>query len=113
MKVDSYSFGKISINGRIYSSDVIIFPGRVLNPWWRRKGHNLCMEDIEEILDCSPDILIIGQGSPGYMQVSESVRKSITARGIQLFISDTAKAVKEYNQASGSKTAVAALHLTC
>ncbi len=29
MKIDSYSFGKIVINGKTYASDVIIYPGCV------------------------------------------------------------------------------------
>ena len=111
--IDSYSFGQISIYGKIYNSDVIIFPDRVYDSWWRKEGHNLCLEDLEEIFVYSPEILIIGQGSPGYMQVPESVRLSIKSRGISLFVSGTENAVKEYNKTFGLKTAFAALHLTC
>jgi len=29
MKIDSYSFGRIVIDGQVYTSDVIIYPDRV------------------------------------------------------------------------------------
>ena len=46
--IDSYHFGQIMINGEKYSSDVIIFPDRVQGEWWRKKGHELGLEDISE-----------------------------------------------------------------
>ena len=111
--IESYSFGKLSINGKIYLSDLIIFPDRVYDSWWRNEGHNLYMEDIRDIIVFSPEVLIIGQGSPGYMQVSESVRMGIQSGGIELFVSGTEKAVEMYNKTCGSRKTVAALHLTC
>ena len=111
--IESYSFGKISINGKIYRSDVIIFPDRVNDSWWRKEGHNICMEDIQDVLDYSTEILIIGQGSPGYMKVPENVRTLIKSRGIELFVLGTKDAVEIYNRISGSRRTVAALHLTC
>ena len=111
--IDSYSFGKISINGKTYRSDVIIYPDRVSDSWWRKEGHNLCLEDINDIFVCSPEILIIGQGSPGYMQVPESLRTDIRSRGIELFVSGTKDAVRKYNKTFESHKTVAALHLTC
>lgn len=111
--IESYSFGKLSVNGKIYHSDLIIFPDRVHDSWWRNEGHNLSMEDIRDIIVFAPEILIIGQGSPGYMQVSESVRMGIQSRGIELFVSGTEKAVEMYNKTFGSRKTVAALHLTC
>ena len=47
MLIESYSFGKISINGKIYHSDVIIFPDRVYDSWWRKEGHILHLEDLK------------------------------------------------------------------
>ena len=47
--IDSYQFGEIVISGKEYSSDVIIFPDRVIDNWWRETGHELCLEDITEV----------------------------------------------------------------
>ncbi len=111
--IDSYSFGKIVINGKAFNQDVVIYPDRVNSSWWRRQGHNLCWDDIGEIIAFKPEILIIGQGQPGLMKVPAAIRARIEEQGIKLFIAGTVKAVQQYNLVCGSKRAVAALHLTC
>lgn len=111
--IDSYSFGSITIGGSTYRSDVIIYPERVNSVWWRKEGHNLYPEDIEEIFKYEPEVLIIGQGSPGLMKVPGPTQKAIRDRGIELVVCKTEKAVKKYNDLSPSKKVVAALHLFC
>lgn len=46
--IDSYDFGWIIIKGKKYTRDVIVFPERVRDGWWRKKGHGLCVEDLGE-----------------------------------------------------------------
>lgn len=111
--VESYSFGSIIIDGKGYHSDVIIYPDRVKGSWWRKRGHDLCLDDIREVLDYKPEILIIGKGKSGMMRVSSSVQEEIGKRGIELFVSGTSEAVRKYNEMSNRNTVVAALHLTC
>jgi hypothetical protein len=111
--IDSYSFGSITVNGRRYTADVIIYPERVNSSWWRREGHNLCMEDLQEVLRYQPEVLVIGQGKPGLMAVGADLIDQLNQRGIEVHAAATAKAVKLYNQLSPGKKVVAALHLTC
>jgi hypothetical protein len=111
--IESYRFGRIIVNGRHYSSDVIIYPDRVEGSWWRVRGHDLCMDDIREILDYGPEVLIIGKGKSGMMKVSDVVRNEIRKLGIELITANTKEAVEKYNNVAGKKKAVAALHLTC
>ena len=68
MKIDSYSFGRIVINGKTYTSDVIIYPDRVHAPWWRKDGHLLQLADLAEALQAKPDVLVIGTGYAGVMR---------------------------------------------
>jgi hypothetical protein len=37
--IDKYSFGSITIDGRTYDTDVIIYPERIDDRWWRKEGH--------------------------------------------------------------------------
>ncbi|MGA1868852.1 MAG: Mth938-like domain-containing protein [bacterium] len=111
--IDSYSFGHVKINGKVYTSDVIIYPERINSSWWRKEGHNLCMDDIQEIIEYKPEILVIGKGTPGLMRVSPNVQREIEAQGIGVYIAKTAAAVEHYNTIYKIKKAVAALHLTC
>jgi len=113
MKIDSYSFGRIVINGMIYTTDVIIYPNKVDATWWRREGHLLQQVDIEEVLKVKPELLIIGTGYAGVMQVPRETIDRITAQGIEVKVAETSKAVQLYNNLQGARNTVAALHITC
>ena len=111
--IDSYEFGKITVDGRSFRSDVKIYPDRVDASWWRKEGHNLCIQDIQDIIDYRPEVLIIGQGQPGLMKVHENIQEAIRKAGIKVYVSGTEKAVRLYNELHRKRKAVAALHLTC
>jgi hypothetical protein len=111
--IDGYDFGEITIDGKTYTSDVIIYKNRVDDSWRRIEGHRLAPGDIAQILDKKPEILIIGTGAEGVMAVPEQVKAGIEAKGIQVIVKRTADACEEYNKLSPSKNVIAALHLTC
>jgi len=111
--IDSYQFGQISVDGRQYTADVLIFPDRVEDNWWRKSGHQLCLEDIAEVMAESPQVLIVGTGASGLVEVLPEVRQATDARGIKLIVETTDKACHTYNQLCRSRRVVAALHLTC
>ncbi len=114
MKIKSYEFGRVEIDGKVYTSDVIIYDDHVNPSWWRKEGHYLQVEDIEEILKAKPDIIIIGTGKFDTMKVSNDVRKELESRGIEFVYANTDDACNRHNEKSGSgKKVVAALHLTC
>jgi len=112
-RIDSYDFGQIVINGKEYASDVIIFPDRIKDNWFRKVGHKLSLEDIAEVVAEKPEVLVIGTGAAGVMKVPPEVEKAIKDKGIKLIAERTAKACQTYNQICQSQRAVAALHLTC
>lgn len=114
MKIDSYGFGKIVIEGAAYSKDVIVMPGRVFSPWWRKDGHSLDPSDLEEVLKDAPEVLVVGTGAMGVMQVPEETMTFLGSRHIEVRVMRTGDAVVEYERLSASgKKAAAALHLTC
>lgn len=111
--IDSYQSGLIVINGKKYTSDAIIFPERVRDNWWRKTAHQLCLDDIAEVLTEKPEVLVVGTGVSGLMKVLPEVRQVVDARGIELVVEATDTACHTYNQLCRSRRAVAALHLTC
>ena len=113
MKIESYSFGKIVIDGVKYSSDIIIYPDRVDSSWWRKQSHYVNMEDIPQIFKENPDIIIFGTGSYGLMKIDEEAKNEFAKRNIELIIENTGQAVQTYNNLSKDKNIIAALHLTC
>lgn len=116
MHIDYYSFGRITINNKTYTSDVIIYPGRVDSSWWRKQGHYLQPVDLDDVVKAKPDILIIGTGNSGVMQVPEKTLRFLKSRGIAVNPAVTGKAVEVFNKMQvekPDKIIVAALHLTC
>ena len=113
MKIDSYSFGRIVINGTTYTSDVIIYPGRVDASWWRKEGHLLQLADLAEALQAKPDVLIIGTGYSGVMRVPRETIDRIASQGIEVIVERTSKAVALFDDLEGARTVIAAFHITC
>ena len=111
--IDSYQFGLIVVNGKKYTSDVIIFPDRVRDNWRRKTGHQLCLDDIAEVLTENPEVLVVGTGASALMEVLPEAQQAVDARGIELIAEATDKACNTYNQLCQSQKVVAALHLTC
>jgi hypothetical protein len=111
--VDSYSFGRMEISGKIYTSDLIVFPNRIHPSWWRKTGHRLCLEDLREILEEEFDVLIVGTGYSGLMKVDKEVIQHAKSAGFDIIIENTKKAVELFNSISEKKNTIAAFHLTC
>jgi len=111
--IEFYDFGQITIDGRRFTRDLIIFPDRVRDGWWRREGHQLSMHDLKEVVEAKPEVLVIGTGYNGYMDVPSDVRDFFASREIELVVEKTSEACETYNRLAKSKRAVAALHLTC
>ena len=111
--IDSYQFGLISVDGKQYTSDVIVFPDRVEDNWRRRDSHQLCLDDIAEVMAEKPEVLIVGTGASGLVEVLPEVKQVADARGIKLIVETTDRACCAYNRLCRSQRAVAALHLTC
>ena len=113
MRIDHYSFGSITISGKTYTSDVIIYPDRVDDSWWRKEGHYLQKADLADIVATNPDLLIVGTGAHGVMAVPESTALFLLSHDIEVIIEKTAKAVEIFNDQPVGKKVVAAFHLTC
>lgn len=111
--IESYSFGEITIDGEKYTNDVIIFPDRVKGNWWRKEGHRLRPEDIRDVIETSPDTLIIGTGANGRMTVPADTRNYIKSENIDLIVEKSGQAVEKFNEIAGEENTIAAIHLTC
>jgi hypothetical protein len=111
--IDSYNFGRVVIDGKLYTKDVIIIPGRVKDNWWRKSGHQLCIEDIEEEVEKGIEVIIIGTGYSGVMRVLPETMEYLQSRGIEVIVKRTKDACEIYNQLENNKKVIACLHLTC
>jgi hypothetical protein len=111
--IDSYDFGRVTIDGKRYSTDLLVFPDKIKTGWQRKEGHSLQTQDLTEVLKTKPDVLVVGTGYSGMMDVPPETRAHIESEGIELVIQKTSEACKTFNNIVESRTVVAALHLTC
>ncbi len=112
--IEAYSFGRIVVRGRAYSDDIKIIHGRVVPSWWRENGHLVEIRDVSDILEASPDRLVLGTGSSGLLRVAPELLALLREKGIEFSAVPTAKAVELFNRLAARGESVAAgFHLTC
>ncbi|OGL43079.1 MAG: hypothetical protein A2149_05025 [Candidatus Schekmanbacteria bacterium RBG_16_38_11] len=114
MHIENYSFGTITVDGKVYERDLIIFPDKIKSGWWRKEGHSLLTEDLDEVLRYKPEVLIVGRGASNCMEITSATQRALSEKNIKLFESDTYKAVQLFNELTRQgKNVVGAFHLTC
>lgn len=114
MKIENYSFGKMTINGKSYNNDLIVFPDKIESNWWREEGHSLSLEDLDSVLQYNPDYLIVGCGEQGQMDVPSKTKAELKKRNIDIVSGKTAAMCVLFNRyMEADEKAVGAFHLTC
>ncbi len=113
--IDSYEFGRIVIDGKAHTSDVIIYPDHIDSGWWRKEGHKLQIEDLSSVLEWGPEVLIVGIGANGMMRITPEVQKYLKSKGIKFIGAFTPDACRKHNEITENarEKVVTALHLTC
>lgn len=110
VRISHYEFGSYIIDGKRYERDIKIIDGRITS--WH--NHHLALDDVEDAVKSHPEIIIIGTGMHGVLEVTDEIRDYIESRGIELVIVKTKEACSEFNSLTlhGKKVA-AILHGTC
>jgi hypothetical protein len=119
--IEEYHFGSITIDGKTYNHDIEVWwTGEVLK-WWREEGHKVHFKDIKRAIEQNPQVIIIGTGASGLMEVSEEIKNELESMGIELIIDNTEEAVKTFNiiceksaeEEGKQKKIIGLFHLTC
>jgi hypothetical protein len=113
MHIDSYEFGAVTIDGRSYRTDLLIWPGRLKHDWWRQEAHLLQLPDVAEALAAAPRVLVVGTGAYGRMELDPELVSYLREEGIELVARPTGEACQRLNELEGKGLLAAALHLTC
>jgi hypothetical protein len=111
-RIDHYEFGRIVVDGREETNDLIVLPGRVVPNWWRQEGHALVLDDLVEVLDELPGHLVVGTGADGRMRPDPDTLRQLEERGVTVEALPTGQAVRRFAELDSARAA-AALHLTC
>ena len=115
MNITAYRFGAVTIGGRVYTSDVVIVPERVIDTWWRKRSHRVSVADLVDVMAGRPDVVVVGTGYFGRMSVSDDARRYLHEQGVVVVEQRTSSAIDAFNDLQDMKRGriVAALHLTC
>ena len=109
-RIDGYEFGRIVIDGREETRDLIL-PDRVVRNWWRQDGHGLVLDDLVEVLEELSAHLVVGTGADGRLRPDPDASAS-SGSGVKVEALATGLAVRRFGQLDPA-CAAAALHLTC
>jgi hypothetical protein len=121
VRIDTFRFGSIEIDGKKYGKDVIIDSEGGVR---KRKGgflkfgkHNISKEEIKDLarMKGRPDILIIGLGTSSAAKLEPATEAWADKKGIELVVVPSSEAVERFNreQEVGDKKVAALIHLTC
>jgi hypothetical protein len=113
--IDSTEFGSITVEGKTYHSDnfIVSWDGEV------RKIHTVVRHlfgnsELNEVLKKEPELIIVGTGVSGLLEVSEEVRKTCEEKGIELVEMLSKEAIQKFNDAlKQGKKVVGFIHATC
>ena len=114
--IEEYKFGRIKINGRIFTRDILIKPDlTIITQWRRQSGHSVTPDDLDALLLAPlPEIIVLGQGDPGMMKASPALEDHLERLGIRLIQEKSLRAAEIVNNlVSADQTFAAGFHLTC
>jgi hypothetical protein len=112
--IDFFEFGSMVIDGRRYTSDLIIYPdGRVRDGWRRGRGHVLTRTDVQTLVGSGSETIIAGTGIHGRMQPEPGLENMLEKMGIQFMAGPNDQAVAWYNHRSATFKVGACFHLSC
>lgn len=110
-KINSSTYGSITIDGVTYSHDVFILPSGKVEE--REYGHAFTKEQIERVLKENPEVIVIGKGTSGLASLSSEARALLQEKGVEIIEADTPDIKDKFNELSETKRIAAIVHITC
>ncbi len=112
------SFGKVTAGGKARSNDIYI---RVNGKVKKRKkatarehygsSHTIGPKELEKVCKGGPEIVFIGSGHSGKVELNEEGQRYLSQRSIDVQLSPTPEVVEAYNSCERRKAAL--IHVTC
>ena len=117
--ITHFEWATFTIDGQIHSpekgvgKDIFLSPEGV-SAWHERKGHKLKRSMVKRALALKPEVLIIGNGVEGALEIGKKARKEIDDAGVKLIVLRTPEACREYNRLyRQGKCVILLAHGTC
>jgi hypothetical protein len=117
-KITKTEFGSIRIGGEVYKRDVIIRLGGKVKK--RKKklskavygtSHIISLNEAKHIYEKGADLLVVGTGQYGLVQLSDEAAKYFERRKCKVKLRPTPEAIQVWNEAKGD--VIGLFHVTC
>lgn len=114
LRFDRTWFGSVAIGGKIWK-DVIVVGEEVIDRYYLGdiESHTISKKELDKLLEGKPEVIIIGTGQSGVLEVPKEIVRAIRQRSIELIVMETPDAIQEYNELSKTKRVNALIHTTC
>src|SRR5205085_6762682 len=116
VEFDSYSFGSIEIDGRVFDHDVVLDGGSIRKrtkgkskEYRDRFGHTPLSADEEIPWNCRR--LVVGTGATGSLPIMDEVVQEANKRSVELVTLPTEQALDLLRESTDETNAI--LHVTC
>ena len=117
-KLTGAGFGTITVGGKTHSRDICI---RVNGKVKKRKkevarehygsSHTIGPKELEKVCKGGPEIVFIGSGHSGKVELNEEGQRYLSQRSIDCQVAPTPEAVEAFNACEKRKAAL--IHVTC
>ena len=94
--ISSFTGEGIVIEETLYTSSLIVTPGRIFPAWPVHDARHLARDDLDELLRHEPELVVLGTGATQVFPDLELVR-ALMHDGLGIEVMDTASACRTYN----------------
>lgn len=117
-RIDGTSFGEITVDRKTYGHDVYISAGGKVKKRDKKlakanygSSHTVGPKELEKVCKGGPEVLFIGAGQSGLVELNKEARQYLSQQSIQCEVMTTPEAVEAYNNSRQCKAAL--IHVTC
>lgn len=109
--IQAFEFERMVIDGREFSTDVMIYPDGQIKAWKRKDEHDLRAGDVKKIIKQHPKLVLLGLGTIGNLNVRPGVYEKLKEAGIEVLEYKTDKAIETYKERREEDGTAALFHL--
>jgi len=117
--ITRFEWARFSIHGAVHSAEEgvgkdIFLSSEGISAWHERRGHKLKPGMLARALELKPEVLLIGTGVEGALEIGKKARNAASSAGVQMVAMRTPQACQEYNRLFHlGKKVVLLAHGTC
>jgi hypothetical protein len=112
--INSTEFGSITIDGRTYYNDVIVFWDGEIKEARTFIRHLFGNNEFQELMRKGPEVIVVGTGDSGFLKVSDEVRKLCKQKNVELVEMISKRAIEKFNEnLKRGKKVIGFIHTTC